>query len=337
MGGKDLILGHVDGGAQVKIVAAPGRNVLIEHLLDGLRNPGWGMHAVGDGVDGEFREHATRDFGVLHGHAVGVAGEAQGQQGHIQHAIAKTALLFKASRAVAAQDADGLLGGETVVAGGHRGMGGEDAPLPHLFDVGFRGRAQRPAAQLALKQRQRQQRRVALIHMKDIDPVAQSAGHAQPAHAENNLLLQAVVGVAAVEVVSQPAVPAGVALQVGIEQKDGHHMSVAAGHVVAPGAHRHNAVLDRDCHPGWLLGAEIGGVPRLHFFGLQARGVEVLLKVALAMQQRKGNQRNAQVGGGAKRVAGQNSQAAGVGGHGWVDGNFHGEICHQAGNGKSLV
>ena len=211
------------------------------------------MNAVGDGVDGELRKHFARDFGVLHGHAVGIARKAQRQQRHVQHAVAKTAQLLKARRAVAAEDANGLLGGEAVVAGRNRRVRGEDALLAHLLDVGFSGRAQRSAAQLALKQRQRQQRRVAFVHVVDVYPVAERMGHARAAHAEHNLLLQAVVGVAAVEVIGQAAIPARVAVQIGVEQVDGHHVAVAAHQVVAPGAHGHDAVFHGDRDPRRLL------------------------------------------------------------------------------------
>jgi hypothetical protein len=41
----------------------------------------------------------------------------------------------------------------------------------------------------------------------------------------------------------------------------------------------------------------------------------VLLEVSLAVGQRKGHQRHAQVGSRAQRIAGQHAQAARVGGH----------------------
>jgi hypothetical protein len=238
--------GQIDGVAQVEIVAPPGGNVLVEHLLNRFRDPGGRVHAVGDGVDGKLRKHLARDLAVLHGHAVGIAREAQRQQRHVQQAVAETALLFKARGAVAAEDANGLLGGEAVVAGGNRGVGGEDALAAHHIDVGFGGGAQRSAAQLPFKQRQGEQRGVAFVHVVDVDPVAEGVGHARAAHAEHDLLLQAVVGVAAVEMIGEAAIPARVAVDVGIEQVDGHDVAGAALHVVAPGAHGHDAVFHRD-------------------------------------------------------------------------------------------
>ena len=206
MSRKNILHGQVDGVAQIKSVAPPRGDVRIQHLLEGIGDPGGRMHAVGDRVDGKLREHLAGDFCMLHGHAVGIAREAQRQQRHVQHSVAKTAQRFQARCAVAAQDAIGLLGVEAVVPGRNRCVGGEDALLAYLLDVGLRGRAQRSAAQLPLQQRQRQQRRVALVHVVDVYLVAQRVRHAHSAHAQHNLLLQAVVGVAAIEVIGQAAI-----------------------------------------------------------------------------------------------------------------------------------
>lgn len=63
----------------------------------------------------------------------------------------------------------------------------------------------------------------------------------------------------------------------------------------------------------------------------------MLLEVALAMQQAKGNQRNAKIRGGAQGVASQNTQAAGVGRHLRPNGNFHGKIRNETRCGVRLV
>jgi len=119
----------------------------------------------------------------------------------------KTAHLFKARGAVAAEDANSLLGGEAIVACGNRRVRGEDALAAHLFYVGLGGCAEGSAAQLALKQRQSQQSRVALVHVVDVYFVAERVRHAHAAHAQHNLLLQAIVGVAAVEMIGEAAIP----------------------------------------------------------------------------------------------------------------------------------
>src|SRR5487761_2207751 len=46
VGGADGIDGQVDGVAQVEIVATPGRNVGVEHLLHAFRYPGGRMDTV---------------------------------------------------------------------------------------------------------------------------------------------------------------------------------------------------------------------------------------------------------------------------------------------------
>ena len=168
------------------------------------------MHAVGDGVDGELREHLPRNLAVLQRHAVGIARKPQRQQGHVQQAFVEDFQLLQPRRPLSAQDANGLLGREAVVPGRNRRMRGKHALAAHRRKVGIRGAVQRPAAKLALQQRQRQQRRVPLIHVIHVYMQPQRFGHAHAAHAQHNLLLQPVVGVAAVKVVGQPAVPARV-------------------------------------------------------------------------------------------------------------------------------
>ena len=136
--------------------------------------------------------------------------------------------LLQARGALAAENANGLLGGESVVARGNRGVGGKHALVAHHRQVRLGGRAQRAAAHLAFEQRQREQRGVALVHVIHVYMQAQSVGHAHAAHAEHDLLLQAIVGVAAVEVVGEPAIPARVSVEVGVEQVDRHHVAGAA-------------------------------------------------------------------------------------------------------------
>ena len=124
---------------------------------------------------------------MLHGDTVCVAREAQRQKRHVQQSVTEAAQLFKPCGAVAAQDANRLLGREAVMSRGNRCMRGEDAMLTHLRDVGLGSAVQRAAAELALKQRQSEQRRVAFVHVIDIHPLAERLGHAHAAHAEHDL------------------------------------------------------------------------------------------------------------------------------------------------------
>ena len=172
------------------------------------------------------------------------------------------------------------------MAGGNRCVGGEDAAAgEHARRRMVRRGTQRTATQFALKQRQGEQSRVALVHVVDVDLQPESVGHADAAHAEHDLLLEAVVRVAAVEVVGKAAIPAGVFFDVGIEQIDGNDVAGAAFEVVAPGAHGNGAVFNGDGNAGRLLAAVVGWIPGLNLLGLRAGGVKMLLEVALAMQQ----------------------------------------------------
>ncbi len=160
------------------------------------------------------------------------------------------------------------------------------------------------AAKLGLKQREGEQRGVAFVHVINVYAMAQGIDHADAAHAEDDLLLEAVVGVAAVEVVGEAAIPGGVLGQVGVQKIDGDDVAGATHHVIAPGAHGDDAVFDGDGDSGSLYLAEIGRLPRLDVLGLPTLLIQALTEVAFAMQQGKGDERGAEVRGGAEGIAG---------------------------------
>ncbi len=85
--------GRIDAidGAEVAVVGTPVRDLGVEELLKGGRHPRSGVNAVGDGVDLVLREHVLGDLAVLHGYAVDVAGEAEGEIGHIEQVVVETA------------------------------------------------------------------------------------------------------------------------------------------------------------------------------------------------------------------------------------------------------
>ena len=126
-------------GAEVLVVGAPVRDLVVEQLLKRRGEPGGGVDAVGDGVDLVVREHLLRDLAVLHGDAVDEAREAQGDVGHVHQAVVEAAEALDGGGAVVAEDLVHLVEAELVVAGGNRGVGGEDALLADGVDVGFGG------------------------------------------------------------------------------------------------------------------------------------------------------------------------------------------------------
>ena len=103
-------------------------------------------------------------------------------------------------------------------------------------------------------------------------------------------------------------------------------MAVTANKVIAPTAYLHYPVLDTHRDAYRLLRAEVCRVPLLDLFALNTLAIEVLLKVALAMSQRKCHQGNSLVGGGTQRIAGENAKTARIGGHTWIDRDLHGEV-----------
>ena len=77
---------------------------------------------------------------------------------------------------------------------------------------------------------------MALVHVIDLGLAAEGVEERDAAEAEDGLLTEAVVGVAAVEVVGESAVPGVVAVDVGVEEEDGNDVAGDSDDVEAPGA-----------------------------------------------------------------------------------------------------
>ena len=161
---------------------------------------------------------------------------------------------------------------------------------------------------------------VALVGVEDLR--RRGAGDARPhpqgayaAHAEEQLLAQPVLGVAAVEPVGHVAVVGAVLLDVGVEEQQRHptdvgdedprHQVGAVGQ--GEGDRRPAAVGLAEHGQRQLVGVE-DGVALL----LPAVAVERLLEVAVAVEQAHPHQRDAEVGGRLEVVAGEDAEAAGV-------------------------
>jgi hypothetical protein len=179
---------------------------------------------------------------MLQGDPVGVAGKTKRQQRHVEEAFVEAIEALQARGPLTAENADGLVAGKAIVAGGYRGVGREYALAPHRGQIRFRGSPRRAAAQLAFQQRKSQQRGVPFVHVVHVYMQAQGIRHADAAHAQNDFLLQAIVLVAAVQVVCQSLIPSRISVQVSVEQVNGNDVAGSAFEVVAPGAHRYRAV-----------------------------------------------------------------------------------------------
>ncbi len=267
------------------------------------------MDAVGDGVNLIVGEHLLRDFAVLHGDAVDESREAQGDVRHIHEAVVEAAELVDGGAAVVAEDLVHLVDAELIVAGGDGGVSGEDALLANGFDVGFGCVLERSAVELIFEETDREEGSVALVHVIDLGFTAKGVEKSDAAESEDGLLTEAVVGVAAVEVVGEAAVPGIVAFDVGIEQEDGNDVAGNANNIKAPRADENLPTLHGEGDD--LVGAGehgLGGPGDVGFRLLTDVG-ELLAEVAAAMDERDRNHGGRGVGGRAEGVAGQHSEA----------------------------
>ena len=135
---------------------------------------------------------------MLHGDAVDVAREAQGEIGHVEQRIVQASEALDGVAALCAEHGIHLVCAELVVPGGDGGVGGEDAELGDGVDVFFGGLVERCGTEALLQQADAEQRGVALVHVVDLGLDAERAQHGDAAEAEHGLLTEAVVGVAAV-------------------------------------------------------------------------------------------------------------------------------------------
>ena len=146
------------------------------------------------------------------------------------------------------------------------------------------------------------------------DPRVGTQG-AHAADAEQQLLAQPVLGVAAVEAVGDLDVVVGVALDVGVEHQQRHPADAGdpdPGDQVGPAGHR-----DGDGGPGAVGLVELRdrqavGVEDRVGLLLPALPRQRLLEVAVAVEQADADDRDAEVAGGLEVVAGEDAEAAGV-------------------------
>ena len=115
-----------------------------------------------------------------------------------------------------------------------------------------------------------QERGVALVHVVDLGFTAEGVEQSDAAEAEDGLLTEAVVGVAAVEMVGEAAVPGVVAFDVGVEQEDGDDVAGDADDVEAPGADEDLAALHGEGDD--LVGAGKSGFGRPGNVGSRSAG-----------------------------------------------------------------
>jgi hypothetical protein len=158
-----------------------------------------------------------------------------------------------------------------------------------------------------------EERRVALVHVEDRRVEAQPANRAYATDAEHELLVQAVLTVAAVELVRDRPRPRGIAVDVGVEQVQRNATDLHAPHLDADRYELAGIVCELDDGPHLLEreGQPFRVVLRVAL-GLPVARVELLPEVALAVEEPEADERNAEVRGRFQMVACEHAEAAGV-------------------------
>ncbi len=217
---------------------------------------------------------------------------------------------------------------ELLVAGRHGRVGGEDGVLGHHLQ----GRGQALAAGHVLARAlEAQEGHVALVHVPDGRADAQGPQGPHAAHAQHDLLAQAHLAPAHVQLPGDGPVGRVVERDVGVEHQHRH-----AAHLGLPDRGLHHAAGQVDRHGQHAAGE------RLHRPYRQAREVvdrvEVLLEavavdglpeVARAVEQPHADHRHAQVAGGLAVVAREHAQAARVDAQRLVQPELHREVAHR--------
>ena len=142
------------------------------------------------------------------------------------------------------------------------------------------------------------------------------------ADAEDDLLAQAVVLVAAVQAIGDGDAVGRVAGHLGVEQVQPDAPDVGPPHV---GAHRIAGEVDGDLDAG-VGQAERSGVELDDALLLPPVAVEALAEVALRVQQADADERHAEVRRRLEVVAGEDTQPAGVLGEGLADAELRREV-----------
>ena len=160
------------------------------------------------------------------------------------------------------------------------------------------------------------------------------AQRADAADAEQQLLAQPVLAVAAVEPVGDVAVVVGVALDVGVEQQQRHAADAARPRSARPGrgppGTRSTTVARGAVGLAQQRDRQAVGVEHRVGLLLPALARERLLEVAVAVEQADADDRDAEVAGGLEVVAGEDAEAAGVLREHRGDAELRGEVARSA-------
>src|SRR5512133_1598646 len=142
---------------------------------------------------------------------------------------------------------------------------------------------------------------------------AVGTNRAYTTHAEQHLLLEPMVGAAAVQPVCHLALIAGVLLHIGVQQQQRYSADLCQPDL---GVEHPTGEWDFNSDRATLV-VQQGQRQRVRIqeriaLLLPARGIQRLPEVALPIQQTNANDRNAKVAGSLQVITGENAQATGV-------------------------
>ena len=318
-----------------------GTEVAVEEVGHIVAEEGADVGSVGNGADGDFRlghtrpdifPHTAGDRAVKLRDPIAMGRRFEGQHRHAkafvrilrvfasqsQECLARQAEVLRISRQIVADQ----VRVESFVSRGHRGMRGEYGGCPDQLARGLVGQFIRlHQVTYAL---QRQKSGVPLVHMADrgFDPENLQCPNA--ANAEQHFLPDAHILVAPIELGGDHAVVRRVFRDIGIQQIERHaphlHAPDLSGHIMS--GHFHDD--PKGIAPGVAL--EVHGHIIPVVFGIEfllpSVPVQILLEIALAIEQAHGDQRNSEIAGGFKVISGENAQSAGVNGQALVHAVF---------------
>ncbi len=344
LGVPDLLAGDLvhDVEDQVRVVGVGVRAgphaVGAGQVEDLAGDPGRGVHAVGDRGDRplvgvelrpEATEHAAADDAVQLRDAVGALREPEAHHRHVEHGRVAAVVLLGAegqdpvdrdavAGVVAAEVLRDEVEREAVDAGRDRGVRGE-----HRAGAGdLEGRLEGQAGVLGelADPLEAEEAGVALVGVEDLggggagEP-GERTDRAHAADAEQHLLAQAVLGVAAVQAVGDGADDLAVLLHVGVEQQQ--RDAADLGDPDAGGQRLLRGQADLDLRDRAVLLAQqrqreaVGVEDRVGLL-LPAVAGQRLAEVAVPVEQADADDRDAEVARGLEVVAGQDAETAGV-------------------------
>lgn len=202
------------------------------------------MNAVGDRVDIVAGEHEPGDFPMPFCNTIDVVAQVQGQERHVQQ-IAAAKDVFHLLHVVPAEYLIDQCQRKVIMSRSHRCVRCENAFLPDSLNVLTIGRPPAATSGLLVKQFQREQTRMAFVHVVALDLlVSQGTQYAYPANAEDDFLIQPIVLIAAVEIMGQRSIPLEVCWQItGRENIPAPRIPRTCA-VVLPGSDSYRAALD---------------------------------------------------------------------------------------------